>query len=264
FLQRLCQPRSSQTNEPAAQSEEAMSVSRQIRGCLARFLGILTVAQRRESDTSLPCAKNTLLGITILLTSTGSVIPPQDPLISRAMHEMLDCLQDLGLWGVAAGCVRSLLLNPGPRSATDDIIARFLFPRLLAFVTQTPMGSDNEPPIDPENMKSNIIQTLVSFVGSPAISEAAVPTAMSLLIPALLARARREGTPVYQETATRLLELAKVDQKSFRGFATNMEPDSKGLVENIFKTVGPKEDTNKRNDLEQGRNAPSIALRMDF
>ncbi|KAM5475173.1 hypothetical protein MauCBS54593_001649 [Microsporum audouinii] len=264
FLQKLCPSRNSQTQEATAHGTEAISVSRQIRGCLARFLGILTVAQRRESDSSLACAKNALLGITILLTSAASDIPPQDPLVTRAMQELLDCLQDLGLGSVAAGCIRSLLLNPGTRSTTDDIIARTLFPRLLAFITQTPMGNDNEPPIDPENMKSTITQTLVSFVGSPALSKAAIPTAMSLLIPALLTRARLEGTSVHQETASRLLELAKVDQTTFRGFATKIEPGSKSLLEEILKTVGRKEDTNQRNDQEQERNAPSIALRLDF
>ncbi|EFQ97253.1 HEAT repeat protein [Nannizzia gypsea CBS 118893] len=264
FLQKLCHPNEPQNQEPTPQGPEALSVSRQVRGCLARFLGILAVAQRRESDTSLPCAKNTLLGITILLTSAGSVIQPQDPLISQAMQELLDCLQDLGLGTVAAGCVRSLLLNPGIRSATDDMIARTIFPRLLAFVTETPMGNNNEPPIDPENMKSNITQALVSFVGSPGIAKTAIPAAMALLIPALLARAKREGASVYQETATRLLELAKVDQTAFRGFATNMEQESKGLLEEILKTVGQKEDANKRHDQGHERNAPTIALRMDF
>lgn len=257
FLQKLCQPDESQ-------NQEAWSVSRQIRGCLARFLGILTVAQRRESDTSLPCAKNTLLGITIILTTASSVIPPQDPLISRAMQELLDCLQDLGLGSVAASCVRSLLLNPGARSSTDEVIARTLSPRLLAFVTKTPIGINNEPPIDAENMKSNVTQTLVSVVGSPAFTKAAIPAAMALLIPAFLTRAKHDGSSVYQETATRLLELAKIDQTAFRGFAANMEQGSKGLLEEILKTVGQKEDNSKRHEHGQERNAPTIALRMDF
>ncbi|GBF62184.1 pof6 interactor protein [Trichophyton mentagrophytes] len=264
FLQKLCQPDKSQSQESCPQGQEALSVSRQIRGCLARFLGILTVAQRRESDTSLPCAKNTLLGITILLTTASSVIPPQDPLISQAMQELLDCLQDLGLGSVAASCVRSLLLNPGARSSTDEVIARTLFPRLLAFVTKIPIGINNEPPIDAENMKSNVTQTLVSVVGSPTFTKAAIPTAMALLIPALLTRAKNDGASVYQETATRLLELAKIDQIAFRGFATNMEQESKGLLGEIFKTVGQKEDNSKRHEQGQERNAPTIALRMDF
>lgn len=264
FLQKLCQPGESQSKESCPQGQEALSVSRQIRGCLARFLGILTVAQRRESDTSLPCAKNTLLGITIILTTASSAIPPQDPLISRAMQELLDCLQDLGLGGVAASCVRSLLLNPGARSSTDEVIARTLFPRLLAFVTKTPIGMNNEPPIDAENMKYHVTQTLVSVVGSPAFTKAAIPAAMALLIPAFLTRAKHDGASVYQETATRLLELAKIDQIAFRGFATNMEQGSKGLLEEILKTVGQKEDNSKRHEQGQERNAPTIALRMDF
>lgn len=40
--------------------EDIDVVAFQLRGCLTRFLTILTIAQRRESDSSIPCAKNTL------------------------------------------------------------------------------------------------------------------------------------------------------------------------------------------------------------
>ncbi|KAK2747103.1 hypothetical protein FQN57_002358 [Myotisia sp. PD_48] len=264
FIQRLCRPWRPQEKEPSESSDDSETISRQIRGCLARFLNILTVAQRRESESSLACAKNTLLALTILLTSSSSAIPPQDPLLYRALQEMMDCLQDMGLGSVAAGCIRSLLLNAGPRSPTDDVTGRFFFPRLLAFVTNTPLGMDHESPIDPENMKPTIIQILVSYVGSAAIPENTKGIAMSLLIPTLLTWARNEGAAVYQETAVWLLELAKVDQLSFKALVSNMPLESKSLIEEILRAAGPKGIEKHDDASEQINNAPTIALRFDF
>ena len=119
-------------------------VSRQLRGCLSRFLTTLTMAQRRESSTSVPCAKNTLLATTMLLTTGSHVIPPQDPVVPKMLDELLDCLQDLGLANVAAGCIRSILLSPSQHSPTGQIVTKYLFPRLVGFLIGSPtaMGGD--------------------------------------------------------------------------------------------------------------------------
>nr|KMM71425.1 hypothetical protein CPAG_07732 [Coccidioides posadasii RMSCC 3488] len=263
FIRDLTAPLSSKTIDSG---DEGKTISHQIRGCVTRFLSILRVAQRRESDASLSCAKNTLLSLTILLTNSGHVIPPQDSLIPQVLQEILDCLQDLGLASVAAGCLRSLL-HSTPRSSVDDAIARFIFPRLIAFVAGIPLGTDGVPPIDPENIKSSIVQTLVSCVGSAAIATGATPNAMALLIPALLKRAQGEGRPVYKETATRLLELAQVDQVSFRNFAAGMDPGLRALTEEILRSTGPSGGAGGAagNDTgDQSVAVPSITLRMDF
>lgn len=246
-------------------NDEARITSRQIRGCVTRFLAILRVAQRRELDTSLPCAKNTLLALTILFTSSGHMIPPNDPLIPQVLQEIVDCLQDLGLANVAAGCIRSLL-HSAPRSPTDDAIARYLFPRLMAFVAGTP-GADGTSPIDPENTKMSIAHTLVSCVGTPTIPFSGTPTAMALLIPTLLKRAQIEGQTAYKETAARLLDLVQVNPIAFKKFAADMEPESKALTEEILRSTGPGGDggtVGGQDDDDQGAAAPSITLRMDF
>lgn len=264
FIQRVARPPpKSDGNEP---TDDPAVAGRQIRGCLARFLEILTVAQRREAESSVPCAKNTLLSLTILLTNCGSVIPPNDPLISRVLKEILDCLQDVGLGGVAAGCLRSLLLNPNPNFTTDEVVARILYPKLLTFITGIP-GPNNEPPIDPDNTRPAIVQTLVSTIGSPIIPANAVPAAMALLVPALLTRAKNEGTSIYKETALRLLELVKVNPPSFKDLASRMEPEMRSLMEEVLKTAGPSPDESKRDDdtkAGQEKNIPSIELRFDF
>lgn len=269
FIQGLAGPKvSSQSDSISTPSEDSATQSRQIRGCVARFLDILTIAQRRESETSLPCARNTLLALTILLTTGGHAIPPQDPLIPQVLNEFLDCLQDLGLASVAAGCIRSLLLNPAPRSPTDDTVARFLLPRLVGFFVGTPSGSQNEAPTDPENTKTSIAHTLVSFICSTAIPPNALPSAISIIVPALLERARKEGEVIFRETAARLLELAKANQVAFRTFITIIPPEQRVLTEEILRTAGTGAGPgqgHKGYQLEGGeKRIPSIVLRMDL
>lgn len=235
-------------------------VARQLRGCLTRFLTTLTIAQRRESESSLPCAKNTLLAITILLTTGGHVLPPNDPTIVRILNEFLDCLQDVGLANVAAGCLRSILLA-STGSLTDEVIARYLFPRLIAFVVGCPM-ENGDVPNDPENSRTVIARTLVSYVSIASD----IPTALSIVMSTLIARGKREGQAVYQETAAHLLELAKTDQSVFRSLVATMAPEQKALLEDILRSVNIDSGANKstRDSVQAQQNEPSIALRFDF
>ncbi|KAK6812882.1 hypothetical protein RU639_011452 [Aspergillus parasiticus] len=235
-------------------------VARQLRGCLTRFLTTLTIAQRRESESSLPCAKNTLLAITILLTTGGHVLPPNDPTIVRILNEFLDCLQDVGLANVAAGCLRSILLA-STGSLTDEVIARYLFPRLITFLVGCPM-ENGDVPNDPENSRTVIARTLVSYVSNASD----IPTALSIVMSTLLARGKREGQAVYQETAAHLLELAKTDQSVFRSLVATMAPEQKALLEDILRSVNVDSGANKstRDSVQVQQIEPSIALRFDF
>jgi hypothetical protein len=246
--------------------EDIQVVSFQLRGCLTRFLTILTIAQRRESDISIPCAKNTLLAITFLLTAGGHVIPPQDPVLIRVLDEFLDCLQDVGLANVAASCIRSILVKPGSRSITDDVISRYLTPRLIAFLIACPLDN-GDIPNDPENSRTVIARTLVSCISNATFSASELPAAISLVMSALLARAKREGESVHKESAGHLLELAKADQLAFRALVASMNTDQKGLLEEVLRSVGvgavaSKSDAEAEDNAPQA--APSIALRMDF
>ncbi|KAJ5107752.1 hypothetical protein N7456_004427 [Penicillium angulare] len=245
--------------------EDMDVISFQMRGCLTRFLTILTIAQRRESETSIPCAKNTLLAITFLLTAGGHVLPPQDPLINRVLDELLDCLQDVGLATVAASCLRSIVLKPSPRYMTDDVISRYLIPRLVAFLVGCPTDS-GEIPNDPENSRTVVARTLVSCVTSSTFTPSEIPAAVSLVMSALLARAKREVPIVHQESAGHLLELAKADQVSFRTLVASMNPDQKSLLEEVLRSIGVGNGAAKAGESNDNapQAAPSIALRMDF
>lgn len=66
----------------------------QLQGCLRRFLSIYLHAQKREVATSLPCVKNCLMAITILFTGGKNHLPATDPLVSRFLEEVVDCLTD--------------------------------------------------------------------------------------------------------------------------------------------------------------------------
>ena len=247
--------------------ENLSVVSLQLRGCLTRFLATLTIAQRRESESSLPCAKNTLLAITILLTTGGHVIPPQDPVLLQVLNELLDCLQDVGLANVAAGCIRSILLAPGPKSPTDEVIARHMTPRLIGFLIGCRM-ENGEIANDPENSRTVIARTLVSCVSHGTFAAQELPSAMSLVLSTLLARGKREGQSVYKETAGHLLELAKADQMVFRALVASMKPEQKALLEEILRNVEVEANANRAGkgdtqDNEQ-QSGPSIALRFDF
>jgi hypothetical protein len=255
---------SNQQDSPESQSV----VSRQLRGCLTRFLTTLMIAQRRESESSLPCAKNTLLAITILLTTGGHLIPPHDYILPRILNEFLDCLQDVGLAGVAAGCIRSILLSPTSKSPTDEVIARYLTPRLTTFLVGIPSES-GDIPNDPENSRTVIARTLVSCITTAntfAAEEA--PTAMSLVMSCLLARAKREGESVHKETAVYLLELAKSNQQIFRALVASMNAEQKGLLEGVLRSVnvgaGSGADREESTQAAGPQSMPSIALRFDL
>ncbi|KAL4954971.1 armadillo-type protein [Aspergillus filifer] len=258
----------SNQKEDSDNPENQAVVSHQLRGCLVRFLTTLTLAQRRESESSLPCAKNTLLTITILLTTGRHLIPSQDPILPQILNELLDCLQDVGLASVAAGCIRSILLSPTSKSLTDEVIARYLLPRLISFLIGTPSES-GEVANDPENSKTIIARTLVSCVTNATIFAAqGAPVAISLVMSSLLARAKREGQSVHQETAAYLLELAKTNQVIFRALVAGMNPEQKGLLEEVLRSVnvGAGAGANREvQDSAQGAGQqPSIALRFDF
>ncbi|KAH1495757.1 hypothetical protein LV164_007989 [Aspergillus fumigatus] len=265
FIHGIIHPKTSVSDE----AQDLAIVSHQLRGCLTRFLTTLTIAQRRESESSLPCAKNTLLAITILLTTGGHILPPQDPAIPRVLNELLDCLQDVGLANVAAGCIRSILLTSTSRSPTNDLIAKYLLPRLIAFLVGCPLDK-GEIPSDPENSRTVIARTLVSYATSATFAASELPTAFSIVMFALLARAKRESYPVYRETAAHLLELARADQATFRALVASMKPDQKGLLEEILRSSDPgtgagagRAETNGAQS-EASQSMPSIALRLDF
>jgi hypothetical protein len=77
-----------------ASSAELSSNLVQLQGCLKRFLSIYLNAQKRETEASLPCVKNSLLACTVLLTSGKNSVSASEPLVTRFLDELIDCLSD--------------------------------------------------------------------------------------------------------------------------------------------------------------------------
>lgn len=224
----------------------------QLQGCLRRFLSIYLNAQKRENSTSLPCVKNCLLTITILFTGGQNRLAANDRLVSRFLDEVVDCLTDRMTAKIAANCVKSLLLQPNPTPA-DQSIARYLLPRLIAFVTNT-------NPDDPEKARRLIAHTLTQYVAAVGADHAQI--VMAVVAPALLSRAASEGgVDIYRETSARLLELASADQTAFRGIVAAMSEGQKSFMEEVIKE-GRSSGAGDR--VAEVGGQPTIALKMNF
>ncbi|KAK2595771.1 hypothetical protein QQS21_006597 [Conoideocrella luteorostrata] len=234
-------------------TDDGLPPQAQIQGCLRRFLSIYLDGQKREDPTSLARVKNCLLATTILFTSGKNQLSADHPLVARYLEEVFDCLTDRMTAKIAASCTRSLLLQSTTTSA-DLSIARYLFPRLVAFVT-------NAEPEDPERARSLVAHTLCLYVGT--IPESRVPAAMGLVIPTLMTRAAVEGEELYQETSARLLEVAATDQAAFRATVGAMNSGQRTFLEEVIRSgqqAGNQANTTSTDESGQ----PSITLKMDF
>jgi hypothetical protein len=154
---------------------------------------------------------------------------------------------------IAANCIRSLLLQTSP-TAADLGIARYLFPRVVAFVTDT-------EPEDPERARMLTAQTLCLYVGTVGAGRTAA--AMTMVIPTLLARAGAEGESVYHETSSRLLELAAVDQATFKAIVAGMSGSQKSFLEEVIRS-GQQAAAGASQSTADGSGQPTITLKMNF
>ncbi|KIL90920.1 hypothetical protein FAVG1_05616 [Fusarium avenaceum] len=232
---------------------EPSSTDIQLQGCLRRFLSIYLNAQKREVPQSLICVKNCLLATTILFTGGQNHLPASEAPVARYLDELVDCLTDRMTAKIAANCIRSLLLQPSSTSA-DLSIARYLFPRLTAFVTDT-------DPEDPENARALVAHTVCQY--AVTIDKGRRLAAITVVIPTLMARATAEGEDVYHETSARLLELAAIDQDMFRAVVGGMSDGQKSFLEEVIRFG--RQNTGQTSKAVAGESGqPSIALKMDF
>lgn len=225
----------------------------QLRAALTRGLAILKHAQQREFEAAVQCEKNALLACTILLSTAGTAFVSDDPLIHRFVGELVDCLESRLPTKTAANCARSLLLTPR-RTAADDAVASALLPHLFSFLVN---------PSDIEGLDESralIARALVEFSLTFGASTAKTSIALAMVVPALLARASKEGKAMYKESAARFLELATGAQEAFKTVVANLEPEQKALLEEILREGG----VGKREGVRSTTSEPTIALKMDF
>lgn len=116
---------------------------------------------------------------------------------------------------------------------------------------------------------------VVTTASTPTADATSAPsrrtsTLLTLVIPALLARAEKDGKNVYKETAARLLELAGCDQGAFRGVMGGMGREMRAFMEGVIREGGAGGDRSRMgrgggNEGGEGRGeGPSIELKMDF
>ena len=244
----------SQSNTSGSAAAEHLSA------CLHTLRTILSHAQRRESESSLPCARNTLFATTILLTSGAAALTSNEPLINLLLDDSIDCLQDVGLGHVAANCMRSIVLFE-PKSETGKAVTAYLFPRLVHFYV------DSKQP-DPEGARDIIAGTLVAYTVSiskdrnldAGTKRNTICAALSCVIPALLYRTEAVGKRAYEDAAGKLLLLAGADQGAFRVVVGRMERGMRGLMETVLREGGGM----GRRDVTEEKEEPTIALKMEF
>lgn len=225
----------------------------QLRTALAGFLSILRKAQLRENEAAIPCEKNVLLAITILLTTAGKVFDPVDPLLQKFITELSDCLNNRIVSKVAASCSQSLLLA-AKSSPADSAVSAMLLPNLISFIAQPPSNEGLE------EARSIVTRTLSTFPSSSAVPPTEVSTALALVVPALLSRAANEKHASYKEIAQRLLECAAATgQDAFGPIVAGLPADLKALLEEVVREGGGKRE--ERKDVYE---EPAIALKMDF
>lgn len=140
-----------------------------------------------------------------------------------------------------------------PKTACDQEIVRYMLPKLVTFVTAE---SDSEQD-DSENAKGLVCHTLTSFVSTLFGDQ--IQVAMAIIIPTLLAYAASNPRS-YQETATRLLELAALNHVSFKNIVANLGPTQRSFMEEVLRSNA----RSAADDTKQISSAPSIALKMNF
>ncbi|EME47591.1 hypothetical protein DOTSEDRAFT_41967 [Dothistroma septosporum NZE10] len=226
--------------------EERPETKQQVQNALKRMLTILRNAQKREAEASLPCEKNTLLTMTILLSTAQSLFDGDDPLMLRFIGELRECLTSPMTTKVAAGCYRTLLLQ--------DVAPRLTFAHAVNFLLTAP---------DLEGMaetKPVMAQTLTTYTSTKVRTEQK-PAAIVLALKTLLSCAARDGQSVYPSIAARLLELAAADNLTFRTLVGSLAGDEKQLMEKVLKSQ--TSNRGSRPDFSSDRE-PTIALKMNF
>ena len=238
----------------ADEASDNPALSEQLRLCLHRIRTILANAQRRETDASLQCARNTIMAAAILLSTGAGAIAPEEPLVFKLLEDLCESLPDLGLGKVAAGCLRSLLLLDS-KLATAQQITRLLLPRLLHFII-------DDTQADPDNARPGVVQSIIAYLAVLQRNDEAFGLTLSLALPALLHRTKIVGRSSFADMATRLLAVAGMNQAAFKGAAAILLAEQRGLLQDVLREgeISPKQ----AGGLGSRKEEPSIALKLNF
>ena len=238
----------------ANDSAEDSASPHQLRRCLYRFRTILANAQRRESDASLLCARNTLIFSVVLLSEGSCAFEPNEEILEQLLDDLLDCVEDVGLGRVAANCLHSILQLESNDCPTTTSLAEYLLPLLIHFLV-------DESRQDPEGARSIILQALIARVNNA--QDVAAPAALSLVLPLILHQSTLREDEELSELSRQLLSLASHNPLAFRAVVAKMGQEQKSRMEHIIKAGGGVGRDDSARELAN-REEPSIALKLNF
>ena len=225
--------------------DERSGTRHQLQNTLSRMMSILRNAQGRETDASLPCEKNTLLAITVLLTAVPNGLLETDATVLKFAAELCECLETPLTSRVAAGCIRTLLMA--------NVTVEPLLSKTITFLSSS---SELE---GMDDTKTVVAQTLSMYAAKQPAERR--PAAVALFIQTLLLRAMADGTKVYMEISTRLLELANADNAAFRAIVAGLGGDRRRVLEQVLKSGSGVKRTNDDYGTDH---EPTIALKLNF
>ena len=228
-----------------------------IRSMVVQLLQLLKIAQRREFSSALQCEKNAMLGLTVVITTCSGLLAANDPILQKSADELLGCLGHQLTTKIAAGCCRSLLVQQERDAVMESVVAS-LFPKLVDFYLNPPEA------VEGLSETVTLIGHIFTLFASTLPAEKAA-TAITMMVPVFLVRAKKNGSGCYGELSKRFLDLANVDSSAFRGVVMALAPDDRSSLEEILGH-------GRQNQRAQGVDAaadgagsePSIALKTDF
>ena len=129
---------------------------------------------------------------------------------------------------------------------------RCLFPHLIQIITASgsDLGNDDEINSNTNTVITNLSRILTTFIST--LSPTQIPSLFRVVIPALIHRAassfpssssstttrtkRHPKAIIYADTAARFLELAAIDQVSFRNTVARLTAAQRAQMEMIIRT----------------------------
>lgn len=214
---------------------------RQLANALARLLQILHAAQEQDSDLSIACEKNVLLGAALLITSASGILTSSQWIVQRFFTEVQASLLKPTTSRVAVGCLRTILFAGIAGKRMVGMALRFMFER-------------DEELRDSQALMANLLTTYTGRVAQPRRA-----ILLGLVLLAIVDWAQRCGLSVHEEATSRIVELSQLDSNAFRSAFASTSPQQKQFLHMLLK-----DRMNVRRSGDSVEQEPTIALKLDF
>ncbi|BFZ62403.1 hypothetical protein YB2330_003497 [Saitoella coloradoensis] len=224
-----------------------------VRGALTHMVDLMNKASAQEGYLATPSAKNMFLATTLISSALGHLVPSNDGFIAKFSYTLETSLssQSDEVAAIALQCIRSLILS-SKRSIVGQQATLRLLPHLITFIS-----SPSPKVVDEVSLAEDACDVLVEFV-KVIPPEKAIP-AMTIVIATFTTYATNPAINNVEDTAERLLTLARLNADAFKTVVANLPAAQKTALERILKG-GREEGTSMKSEATQ----PTISLKMDF